>query len=479
VSARPTDWSAIGESGDPVGGDAYQVADEQRYYRDMAQDIRDQAAKLRRIGADGALTGRSMDELRETANQMAGRLERLDVRYTTVAGQLGVWQPALETAQDGSLVALRRAEAAQRQLAALDHRPPQARSAEPPTPAQLESRLAEERRHEAAVDSAQDELRAARRQLDAVLEARDRTAAQVADAIMVSLDANDISDSWWDGVKETIHDHADLIKKLSDVCSTIATIAGVLALFIPGLGVVVLVATLLAAAGHLALASAGKGSWTDFALDLVAIGALGVGARLAKAMHASASVAKGTAISVTTQAARGRWASAGPKIAQLRAVQGSTRSSTAARRAAGRQADRLKAWAGPKPQKVERSVRAVLDAPRNVSVGQVILAGGDRRAARSILVASAAVGRVKHPLVVSAADEVFRARLPLQLSYLFSTALDLGDKAVGGSAAFPDKVRSDWYDQKKDAWTKELGSTWGSPEETPAVQGGQLRPSPA
>jgi len=458
MSARPTDWSAIGESGDPVGGDVYRVAEEQRYYRDMAQEISDQAANLRRIGADGALIGKSMDELRETANQMAGRLERLKGRYEAVSSQLQAWQPALQTAQDGSLSALHRAEEARRRLDTLDNRPPVARSAEPPTPAQLETRIAEERRHEAAVDAAQDELRAARRQLDAVLEARDDAAAQVAHEIMRSLE-DDVSDSWWDGVKETVHDHADLIKNLADICSAVATIAGVIALFIPGLGVLVLVATLLAAAGHLALASAGEGSWTDVALDLVAIGALKLGASLAKSMQASASVARTSAISATTNAARARWAVATPQIARFRAVQRSPLSSAAARRAAGRHADRLRAWAGPKPQKAERAIRAALQEGGRVPVGRVLLAGGSAQAARAVSVASIAAKRAKNPVVAGALDDVLRAQLPLRLSFLTSTTLDIGDKALGQAASEPTSPFA-WYNGMKNAWKREVGSTW-------------------
>lgn len=89
-----------------------------------------------------------------------------------------------------------------------------------------------------------------------------------------------MTDSWWDGFASFVDEFAGIIKAVCSALEVIATILAVIALFIPGLDIIValaIAATALALIGRTLLAATGNGSWTDVALDAVALLTFGAG----------------------------------------------------------------------------------------------------------------------------------------------------------------------------------------------------------
>ena len=143
--------------------------------------------------------------------------------------------------------------------------------------AETRARAVQERQREAALDEAARDLAAARRQLDdAVEHARSKGrhyAGRINDAI-----EDDVKDSWWDNVKDRVDRHADAIKLVTKVLSYVVTALAIVALFIPGLNIAVLVLTGILLAGQTLLAASGNGSWVDVALTVFALATFGLGA---------------------------------------------------------------------------------------------------------------------------------------------------------------------------------------------------------
>ncbi len=114
-----------------------------------------------------------------------------------------------------------------------------------------------------------------------------------------------IEDAEHDGLKDhglgewisnEIHDHAALIKLLSDVCTWIVTGLVIAALLIPGFDVAPLLLfgiMAVALAGHTALAVNGDGSWTDVAMDVIGLVTIGAGGIAGKALESAGDVAGG------------------------------------------------------------------------------------------------------------------------------------------------------------------------------------------
>lgn len=225
---------------DPVPGDPVQVAAEARHLATVAQEIQGQVARLRAIANnDSDLKGQYVETLKSAASDVAGSLDKVVGRYQKVSSALTKWVPELEYAQAESLKALT----------------------------------------EAQDSHADQDLAAARTRLDNARNHRNTNAQARAADIKDAID-DGVSDSWWDDVKGFVDKYAELIKDICIVLEVIATILAVIALFIPGLDVIVILAiaaTALALIGRTMLAAAGDGSWMDVALDVFALATFGLG----------------------------------------------------------------------------------------------------------------------------------------------------------------------------------------------------------
>lgn len=290
--SRPADaeWAVLDESEDPVPGDPYEIRTEATRLGKMASTIQDQITLLKAIAGDENI-GKFADTLRDTATDLRDGLEKVSTRYEHVSNYLGHWADDLDQCQSESLKALAKAQAVATTALAPDAKADPGAPA--PTPAEKQQQAADKH----AKEVAQGELSAAKTQLARVKDHRDDRARHWMQKIE-DTEHDGLKDSRWDTFKDIVHEHAELIKLLADVCTWIVTILVVASFLIPGLNVAtfVLAGFMLAAlAGHTSLALTGDGSWIDVGLDIVALATLGSTKFLVTGLKASTEFAEATA----------------------------------------------------------------------------------------------------------------------------------------------------------------------------------------
>lgn len=445
---RPADWSPL-EPSDPLPGEPDRITDEARRLRDMATEMNTQISRLNAIGRDDTLTGQYAEQLRTAAADLAGQLQKTVGRYQRVAGELSRWAPELTHAQTESVRALEKAKAVEATRAANTVMPRPSDS--PPSP----DEQARERRRQAALDDATQELAAARRQLDDVLEHATSEGRRRAGRINEAID-DDVADSRWDKVKNWVHRNAGWIKTVTEVLSWVATALAVVALFIPGVNIIAILAIGLTAAvlaGHTALALSGDGSWADVALDVFALATFGAGKFVARSLKsvqaatrtAGARAAAREAESAVIQSSRAARSAAGRTL-QRRTV------TAAQRRGARRVIDNAKRDARQAPRRAARQVR---DAPlADPTGGEILRAGNDPEAARSYKDINALRGRFPGDADVAHASR--HADLLRNTSFAAWSSdfvADTVDKTADTFGITP-------YQQAKEHFTHEVGSPW-------------------
>ncbi|EFQ83085.1 hypothetical protein HMPREF0063_12294 [Aeromicrobium marinum DSM 15272] len=254
-------------------GDPDDVGREATDYGDIAGTIKAQAYRLRRMSeSDDDLRGHYVDEIKSSMADVADQLDDVHHRFLVTSQQLTLLEPALETARSETRAAL------DLRLTELE----EAAEEEDPEP-----RLPGERTP--AQKKAQD-----------AMEAFNTTADSIARKIREAAD-DDMKDSRWDRFKSVIDKIAPFLKALKVLITIAIVVLAVVALFIPGLNMIVLGLILASLAINLTLASTGNGSWTDVWLDLAslatfglgsAIGALAKGGRLAFLSRPASSAAR-------------------------------------------------------------------------------------------------------------------------------------------------------------------------------------------
>ncbi len=195
-------------------------------------------------------------------------------------------------------------EAKQAQATINANRPPDHPPAGPLTPAQVNA----ERQRQHAYDDGVSELQAAHRKLTDAVDHRDQYAGRAARAIREVIDRDGLKDSRWDKFTNWVSEHADLLRAIARIAELVATVLSVIALvvaFIPVLNFLTPVLLGLAALASVValvctalLALAGEASWTDVALALLSVAAVGVagtGVRLATRAGRAAGGATGGA----------------------------------------------------------------------------------------------------------------------------------------------------------------------------------------
>lgn len=274
MSARQGEWHLLGHDGDPVPATPWEIDRQGRHYKGVAEQLREQAARLRRLAEQGsALEGHYAEGLRHSSRELAGHLEQAEGRFDDTGEQLCAWADDVREARRATSAALGEAEEAHARV--LANQPlAAAPGAEPPTPAQQVAADARADR----LDTAEGELAGARQASNRALTELDRRADQVAAAIRRASD-DDMKDSRWDRFKGKVERIAGVLSSIREILGYIAIALVVVSLFVPGLNL--LVAALIVGLGMLAisslLAATGNGSWLDVAFDVVGVATLGIG----------------------------------------------------------------------------------------------------------------------------------------------------------------------------------------------------------
>ncbi|WP_369264018.1 putative T7SS-secreted protein [Streptomyces sp. R35] len=284
--ARPTDWSPLAEQ-DPMPGDVHDIRGESQRLGKLAKMISEQVERLNAIGRDTtALKGQYAGAMRDKAEELSGRLGKTHHRYDHVSGYLGHWADDLEDCQKQADDALSDAKEAQGRVDA--HQPPD--GPKKPNNEMSEAEKTAETTRQHALSRAEDALGAARNKLDKAIGHRDERAGHWAGKIKRAISKDGLHDKGWDKFKNWVSDHARLLNDLANVLVWVATACAIVALFIPGLNIIAMIAlgaTIGSLLLHTTTALAGAGSWIDVGLDVFALATFGLGRLAAPGMRAA------------------------------------------------------------------------------------------------------------------------------------------------------------------------------------------------
>ncbi|MGW7409597.1 putative T7SS-secreted protein [Streptomyces sp. NPDC054833] len=257
---RPRDWHPLADS-DPVPGDPEEIRDEVKHMISVAENLRAQAKLLRGIKSDNELKGKYAGKLRDESEVLEKHLREVAERYEHVHGHLTNWANELEDFQSDADRVLANAKKEQEELEADKAKKKSGDSSSP---------------HPSESGTEGDPLRKFREQLDRITGDRDDRAAHYARKIGEQL-GDVIKDSTWDNFKGWFHDHAKVIKIVLDAAGWVATIAGIIAIWIPVLNLIVLGIAIATILTRSMLVASGDASWTDLAFDVGGLLLMGVG----------------------------------------------------------------------------------------------------------------------------------------------------------------------------------------------------------
>ena len=294
--ARSTHWPPLCAA-DPTPGDDEIVRSAGRKFQGVADEIERQIAELGKI-ADGSasLQGQYVATLQEACEAVMGDLGKIKGRYREVGGLLVGWAPELVGFQREAERLLDDAQAAKRGLDGLV-------TMTIPYDQMTDEQKAEAQRRQRLRDELNGDLNEARRKVHDLQDRRDRAAKRVADKIEEASD-DDLTDSWWDNVKDWFAAHKELIDGICTVLGVIAIVALVVCLVVPGLNIaagaaLVSVATYVGIGAtsaslllHTGQAATGTGSWLDVGLDAFSLATFGAGRFLSVGAREAAGVVR-------------------------------------------------------------------------------------------------------------------------------------------------------------------------------------------
>ncbi|MFF3639581.1 hypothetical protein [Streptomyces sp. NPDC002564] len=236
MAGRPVDWSPIADS-DPTPGDPQAVRTEAKRLSDIAETLSRQVKKLRQLGDDDNIKGEYAKSLKDESDELAGRFEKTKGRYEKVSGHLNAWAKELEHAQHLAGKARAKAQA--------------------------------DEKDEEKVKEAKRDLSVARSHFNShAVTARGNILDAIDDAV---------EDSPWDNLVAWAKEHADGFKLFLDVLSWVGTALAIVAIFVPGLNLLVIGLGVAVVLGRLLLVAAGKATLMDVAFDAFGLLTMGLG----------------------------------------------------------------------------------------------------------------------------------------------------------------------------------------------------------
>lgn len=466
---RPRDWQPL-RSSDPTPGDPYVVGTQARHHDDVAGELRLQVSRLRRIGGETDLRGQYADKLREAAEQLAGDLQQVERRYERVGAALRSWEPHLRSAQESADQLRRRAQAldAERRTLSRQHATLVGQPVVPdPTPAQqtrIDADQAAAERAAGRLDDIEAELNDLAGQLDTVVSELNSAGRRVAGEIRAAVD-DDIADTTWENVSGAfveawravdawIDRNIDWIKKVVEVLSAVGTVLGALAIFIPGLNLIVIALSVGMVLVQAALYASGNGSFTELALAVFAVATLGLG-KLAGAVIKNARNATRAAAAPRAGARAAQSAYTQTRAARQRLLGQLGRRSTPARRADVQSRlntlnQRTRAEAQRRSDLAEAGY--VNRPPMAATRGEALLAGGDMDSARFLNDIARTQRQFPTADVAAAARWAAPALQVSRVSFAGSVAADFGSQALSQSSILPDRPYSQGFEDLKKNW---------------------------
>jgi hypothetical protein len=251
----------------------------------VAEAIGRAAFNLRAIAKTDGMISEAVDALVEQADEVATRIERAQERYAGVGSALTGYVSSLTLAQQWSLEALASATtahgAAEESAGVIDRYRFEL----------LNPALDEEsrERYQRLTDNAAEDLAGSQGSVQSAVELlqrainlRDTAATTASDAISEVEGSGDLNDSIMDNIDQFYEEHKDLIDGILFVAGIAASILAAVALFVPGLNLIVLgvgiALAVLTVANSVAQAATGNMSWTEAIINTaLAVVPFGVG----------------------------------------------------------------------------------------------------------------------------------------------------------------------------------------------------------
>jgi hypothetical protein len=277
MMARPKDWQPLRES-DPVPGDPEGIRDQVKHMKKIAEYLRTQAAALTAMANADNLKGKYAEKLGEDSRGLGRKLDEAEDRYREVKGHLSNWADELEEFQRKADKALTDAKEAQRIIDSHTDKPKDSAVSDEKKDKGSDNKPEED----PALKQAKEDLEDARKRLNTAEGDYQERAGHFASKIRSSID-DDMKDSWWTDFKAWVAD-AEWLKKWTERLSWLATIAGVVAMFIPVVGWIALGLTIAVTLSHITMAATGNGSWFDVVMDIGALKMARNGLKAAKAI---------------------------------------------------------------------------------------------------------------------------------------------------------------------------------------------------
>lgn len=265
----------------PIPGDPTTIRTRASRYAQTADAILDSVSGLRTAIAE-TRNHRSdaLDVLAENATAVADKLATLENRYRVASDALGDFATDLETAQAQAAPIVEEQSDAQAQLTYANGRirefERQRLSITDPTEMiDLNQQLI--RMHSRA-STHQGTLSSAQTRFNTILETLRQSGRNAASRFETATNGDGLNDSFLDNVLGWVQENAEILKAIRQALQVITAVLSVLSFVFPVLAPFALAAGLLTAGLSLLLAAVGEISWVDFALDVLAVATLGVGA---------------------------------------------------------------------------------------------------------------------------------------------------------------------------------------------------------
>ncbi|KQN41381.1 hypothetical protein [Frigoribacterium sp. Leaf44] len=306
--SRPWDWSPLDLASDPVPGDPTDIRSSATSARATGTSIETQSRRLRRLAKAEGWDSESGRTFTTSAEPLADAIDKAKQRYLDLATALDTYADGLEELQ-------RQADAARLDA---DEAKEARRTADTfvvpgeTDPFEIDRQEAARTR---AVDLADTDLADAKAVITRLVGTGGDTDGeygalndQAIAAIRLAGD-DELRDTWWDGVKQAVHDARGVLGAIKDVLNALGPVLAVLS-FVPiigpfalGLGIAAAVLLLVIT---LAQASAGDATTADVGAELLGVGLSIVGLGAAKgALVATSGMRRSIIDSVSARALAG------------------------------------------------------------------------------------------------------------------------------------------------------------------------------
>jgi hypothetical protein len=286
---------------DPAPGDVGEAARLDRALQGVVATVAQCRRTLGEVGGEGDVwRGAAADAFTAELRSLLPHLDRAEAGHREAQRALRRWADVLSGLQASARALEGRAADAARevQLAVAALRRAQARAVDPADPAQVAAAAQSVAAARAAVDRAEAALEAARAAARRLADDHRGAAAATAAALDAASDRAPVEpgvlerigslvDGVVDGVRglpgrvwDELQEHAHVLAEVSDALADLATVVGVVALFVPGpLGLVALGLAGLALAGHaLADAAGAPVPASTYVFDVLGVATAGAGA---------------------------------------------------------------------------------------------------------------------------------------------------------------------------------------------------------